>query len=324
MTRDLPQRKTWLDALRAMAIVFVVMGHQAQWWDVFFTFTTPIKIPLFFAISGYLFSTKEGNTKVFFINMFRKLVFPYFCLVTIPALCYAVAGGLGVLWKAWYCMLSGGSYWFMTCLIVAEAIHFFISKYCSSVWQISVVCILCAALGFVLSKQGVLNFAMVNNALICQFFLLLGYLIRKYEHFLDAIRTPYVVLLLLLYFVLCYSSKFLFNETGFDCHLNRYYNIPYCGMLIVLGCTTCFMLAKRSNRFPQWLIFIGQNTLVIYLWAGQALLLFLVLSRIGIILPEQSVLFAFVQTVWACLVCMGAALLINRYCPVIVGKKINK
>lgn len=320
MTSSLPLRKTWLDALRAMAIIFVVMGHQAQWWDVFFTFTTPVKIPLFFVISGYLFSTKEGKTKAFFINLFQKLVFPYFCLVTIPAICFAIFNGIGVLWKAWYSMLSGDVYWFMTCIIVAEAIHFFIRKYCSSLWLISVVCLLCATLGLMLSEHGFLNFARINNALICQVFLLLGFFIRKYEHVLDRVRTPCVILLLLLYFALCYSSQLLFSDISFDCHLNKYYSIPYCGMLIIIGCTTCFMLAKRINKFPQWLIFIGQNTLIIYLWAGYAMLLFVILGKIGVLLPEKSVLFAFVQTVWACLVCMGVAWMVNRYMPFIVGK----
>ena len=85
------QRKSWLDALRAMAMLYVVFGHQAQWCEAFFLFTTPIKIPLFFAISGYLFNYYNGQQVLFFKNCFFKLVFPFFFLVTIPAFFFVPA-----------------------------------------------------------------------------------------------------------------------------------------------------------------------------------------------------------------------------------------
>ena len=321
MTNSFPERKHWLDALRAMAILFVVMGHQAHWWGNFFTFTTPIKIPLFFAISGYLFNPRGGDSKSFFLNLFRKLVFPYFCLVTIPAVFYSMYHGISVLLNSWYSILSGDTYWFKTCIIVAEVIHFVIRKYCHKIWQISLVCLLCAFIGFILSKYGLGNFGTINTALICQAYLLLGLLIKKNECFLDRIRLPYTIVAILAYIALCYSARFFFDETGFDCHHNRYYNVPYCWLLIALGCTSCFLLAKQIWRFPRWLVFVGQNTLVLYLWAGHAMLLFVALSKLGIFLPERSILVAFLQTVYECVACMCAAYIINRYIPVILGKK---
>ena len=323
MTKTLTQRKPWVDALRAIAIIFVVMGHQAPWWDSFFTYTTPIKIPLFFALSGYLFNSKGGDCKEYFLNLLRKLVFPYFCLVTIPALIYALFSGIDHLWNAWYNMISGGSYWFMTCLIVAETIHFFIRKYCHSIWLISLVCLLCALLGLWFSAHGILNFGTVNTALICQVYLLLGLLIRKYDEVLGHMKMPIVVLMLVLYLGLCYVAKFLFNSTEFNCHRNVYYCLPYCWLLILIGCVSLFILAKKITSFPRWLSYIGQNTMIIYLWAGHAMLLFVALRKIGVVIPEGSILMASIETLWACFACLCAASVINRYAPIIVGKKIK-
>ena len=73
-------RKHWVDALRALAILLVVLGHQLKDMTEYFIFTSPIKMPLFFAISGYLFNTRGGNDVEFFKNWFKKLINLYYYL----------------------------------------------------------------------------------------------------------------------------------------------------------------------------------------------------------------------------------------------------
>lgn len=77
------QRMEWLDCLRAVAMVFVIYGHINNSAWQFFLFTSPIKIPLFFAVSGYLF--KNGGqvlTKV--KKLFISIIIPYFFLSLFP------------------------------------------------------------------------------------------------------------------------------------------------------------------------------------------------------------------------------------------------
>lgn len=321
MTISIPQRKDWVDALRAMAMIFVIFGHQAQWCGVFFQYTTPIKIPMFFAISGYLFNDRNGNQRQFFHNWLKKLVFPFFCLVTIPALFYSCISGPSVIVQAWEQMVSGASYWFMTCLIIAEVIHFYIHKICKRNWAIIVSCLICTIVGLLLSHYGIFNYAKINTALICQSYLLIGYLIKNYEGALDSISLPNRLILFGCYIVLCFTSTYLFENVQFDCNLNQYYSVPYCMTLITLGCLSCFLIGKSIVRYPKWVTFIGQNTLILYLWAGHAMFAFVVLGKVGIVLPDQNIWVSLIQTVWCSLVCMIAALIVNRYIPVIVGKK---
>ena len=55
------QRKDWIDVLRAIAVLFVIYGHMGRGMWLYYVSTSPIKIPLFFAISGYLFNERDGD-----------------------------------------------------------------------------------------------------------------------------------------------------------------------------------------------------------------------------------------------------------------------
>lgn len=318
------ERKTWIDALRAVAMIFVIFGHNAQWCDTFFLFTTPIKIPLFFAISGYLFNDRKGIQIDFFKSLFFKLLLPFFCLVTIPALLLSLYQGVEKLLESWYKMISGDSYWFITCLIVAEVIHFYIRRACKTTLLIVIVCIIVSAIGLFAAKNDVLHFGKVNTALICQAYLLLGLLLKQYEKKLDRLSIEVTVGIFVMYVVLCFVSQFIFSNIMFDCNQNLYYNISFCTLLIVMGCMSCFMLAKRITKIPRWVIFIGQNTFILYLWCGFSMLLFAVLGKLGLELPQENLLYSLVQTIWATVACMFAAFVVNRYAPFIVGRKKRK
>ena len=74
-------RKEYIDALRALAIVIVVYSHCVSGWTWFFLFIGPIMMPLFFEISGYVFKIRDGKWTSFFINLFKRVVVPWFFLV---------------------------------------------------------------------------------------------------------------------------------------------------------------------------------------------------------------------------------------------------
>lgn len=51
MPEAVKNRKDWIDALHALAMILVIYGHRVPEWSEYFVFTSPIKIPLFFAIT---------------------------------------------------------------------------------------------------------------------------------------------------------------------------------------------------------------------------------------------------------------------------------
>ena len=73
------ERVKWIDSLRGFAIVLVILGHAGipqtmRIWIYSF------HIPLFFFISGYVFSLKKvNNFKEFLIKKIKGIVIPLIC-----------------------------------------------------------------------------------------------------------------------------------------------------------------------------------------------------------------------------------------------------
>ncbi len=83
------KREEWVDALRATAMLFVIAGHlmpktENSW--LYFLITSPVKIPLFFAITGYVFKDRNGNVLCFLRNLIEKIAVPWLILSFIYSL----------------------------------------------------------------------------------------------------------------------------------------------------------------------------------------------------------------------------------------------
>lgn len=305
-------RKLWLDALRGLAMLMVVYGHCVRDWGEYFVFTSPLKMPLFFAISGYLFKPRDGKQSVFYKSIFLKLVVPWIVLGMIS---YPTVG-------QFFNLLSGKKFWFMPCLVISEIIWFYIHKYSQKDSQIIILGFIACIIGFVLHKFGLLRYAMINTAFIVQIFFVMGFIIRKYETVIEKRRKTWITVSAILYVLLGVSTLLLFPDQWIDVHLNEYFNIPICAVMIAFGCVSMFILFKINNLSPRWLIYIGQNTLIIYMLHGIAFSFFtrgLALLNIQLMMPLPVI--GLMKTIFACIMCCVLAWLANRYLPEVVGKK---
>ena len=217
-----PSRKLWIDALRSIAMILVVYGHCVRDWTTFYVFTSPIKMPLFFMISGYLFKSRGGRSIEFFKNILRKLVIPWIVLgmihYTNPV-------------DRFFDLVTGTALWFMPCLIIGEIVWFYIQKYTKSILQVVIFALMVSIIGLLLAQHHILDVAMINTALIVQAYFLVGFLIKTYE---DVIQRSI-------------KSIIIVGIAGYllDVHLNNYFNLPYCVFVIVLV----------VSRFLLYLIF---------------------------------------------------------------------
>ena len=167
-------RKLWIDGLRALAMLFVIFGHQASGHTGYFVFTSPIKIPLFFMVTGYVFNDKRASVRDFFRNLWLKLIIPWLCLTLPFHLIRIPFKGMRALVELPYRMLSGEIAWYMPCCIVAEIIWFFIRKYARKESSTCLGALIVFALGIVAGYLNILNFAMINRAMLMQLFILSG------------------------------------------------------------------------------------------------------------------------------------------------------
>ena len=316
------KRKDWIDALRALAILLVVFGHQVQWWDEFFAFTSPIKVPLFFMISGYLFGAKKNDFRTFIKKITNQLVLPYILLSFIAGLLFLPITGVTAFKDFCSGVFSGTTYWFMPCLIIAEIIFFFVQRLLPNYCIMGGVSILLFFIGDFLVSKSILNFGLANIALEVQLFLLIGYLFRHYEFVIQNVPTWLCVLSIGCYILLCYIG-FLYGFTlDFDPHYGTYGFLPFTFLLILFGNFALFAFAPIIGNYPRLLLLIGKNTLLLYLWANLGIaFLFAVFKLCHIQKPNESVLFGILCLIASVLYCITCSSLINKYAPFLVGKK---
>ncbi len=312
-------RKGWIDALRGLAILLVIYGHCAKDLLGFFVFTSPVKMPLFFAITGYLLSIKSSGA---FVNqLLRKVIVPWLFLGLLPSFLLIPFKGLGNVLSTFLDMLSGKELWFFPCYIIGFVLHYLIRRLCKTTALISITALACFVVGIVLCDQGILDYAMANRAFTVQPFFLIGYLFKSYERNLVNLRWSWLILLSFLYLGLCGLSMVFFPGQTLDVHLSHYYNIPYCLFLIFLGCFLLFIVGAKSNFYTWAMSFIGQNTLVLYIWHSIAIAVLVKgLFFVGWEMPSNWWT-ALIKVIWACLLCGVCAVLLNRYLPFAVGKK---
>lgn len=317
-------RKAWVDALRGLAILLVIYGHCVKNFHLFFVITSPFKMPLFFAISGYVFSVtnKNSNFGVFFLGLVRKIFVPWMFLGLFPTLVTIPINGFQHVVDNLLLMISGKYIWFMPCFFVAEIIWFFIQRYIKGIIWVVVATFISFTLGICLHRNGLMDYAMVNRALCVQPFFLIGFLFKKYESRLIGIRWSWISFAVIAYIALCLIGDNFISDRVIDVHLNNYNNIPYSMLLIFLSCILLFISASKANISSNIMSFIGQNTLVLYIWHGLFIVIFVhVLSiTVGYSLPKNWWT-AIIMTVYACLSCGACAIVLNSFFPFLVGKK---
>lgn len=317
-------RLDWLDALRAMAILFVIYGHLDDKQYAFFLYTSPIKIPLFFAISGYLLYGKNGSTKDFLRRICQRVLIPGLILTFVFGLRFILTQGLSFYIDYIVGVLIGTRVWYIVCCVLAQILFYFLQKYLGTGWQLGVAVLLFTAGGLLLKMPETRDLFQIRTTLICQFYLLLGFWIKKYESKLLSMKLWMRLGVMGLYIALAIGSMFLFPGKTLDVHVDKYYNIPYCFLLITVGCVALFVCAQSVKKFPRWLCLIGQNTLIFYihssLWEGMTERAF---SVLGITIPKTC-WGALILLLCTCVGCGVEAYVLNKFWPEANGKKRKK
>ena len=317
-------RKPWIDLLRAIAIAFVIFGHHLPTSldnrFIYFVFTSPIKLPLFFAISGYLFSADRYNPGQFLLKLLRQLVIPWIVLGLLGSAMQTVFAGSSFIGSA-KALFTGKSFWYMPCLIIAEIIFYFIVRYIKKIWAVILLCAACFAIGHILYQQDTLDILMINRALCVQAFLVIGYLIRVFWDRICEVDIKAIVVLALIYIGLGVLSVFVFPGCDMDVHMCDYYCIPLNFAMVVIGVVTLFAGFSKLQKIPKWISFIGQNTLLAYMLNAYPVSVFTkVLAAIGIVIPS-GVGSAFIYLIVALIGCSVISMIVNYIAPEIVGRK---
>ncbi len=320
------ERKQWIDFLRGLAMLLVIWGHIAEGQRGFILATGPFKLPLFFAITGYLFNDRDGDVRQFGKTLLLRLILPWLLLslVWIKAPYALITGKPQQAWNALYAILSGREIWFMPCCILAEVIQFLLRKFLRREIPRAAASALIAVLGLFLTRWGI-SFALVDVACTAQIWMLFGALFRTHEDWIaERAKVPVLAGLTALYIALIILSAHLFPGATVDVHHNEYFNLPLCLLLTAISLLVLFAAARRIPRFPRWVVFVGQNTLPFYILhytVRQVLARGLGLLHLSLPAGWPGFL---IEMVIVCAVMSAVSLLLNRYLPFAVGRKSRR
>ncbi|MCD7847910.1 MAG: acyltransferase [Oscillospiraceae bacterium] len=266
-------RIEWLDALRALAAILVVLGHQMpEYGTPFFVFMTPIQMPLFFILTGYFFKIKSGSIREMFQYLFFRILVPWLTLsISYNIIVYCYKGDFESILSLIYSMISGSANWYMICYMIAYTVLFLVSKYVNR-FDLRIICLFAVGgISLVLGYFGIAGFAKFNTALTVQIYLAFGVLLKKYKDKVLSLPWWTVGIATMIYIVFGLVTCVYYPGVNLDVNRNQYYNYVISFGMVLCGnyaLVRIFEGLSRKVKIPNWIIQIGQNTLVIYLLHG--------------------------------------------------------
>lgn len=334
-------RYDWLDVLRAGAILFVILGHQAaNGIYSIASVTSHVKLAIFFAVSGFLFSKKKiDKPKEFFKNKIFRLLLPYIYLssisVLVPGAIKAISGKAvftDILITLAKQLLHGDILWFIPNLFIAEIVMFamlkIVKKNDTALLVLSIVSLIAGA--FVKTPGEILPFR-INTVTVTWPLLVFGYLIRDYINVLDkkykliigSVSTViYCGGLVLARIIRGQWIIMNINDSIYDSYI---FNI----LLALIGTLAALMIVQFVP-FPKFIKALGRNTLFYYAFHNQACsaVIYVVSIISGIAINKKFL--SCDRWLWLAIVAAALILMVlpcwavNKCAPFLVGKKMNE
>lgn len=330
----------WIDYGKTLGIFLVVFAHT----DLF----TPVKngiytflMPVFFFISGYLFSYERNPSyKDFVKKRFRQLIIPYIWINIITYLVWFFIGRKVGADAAnpvpWYepiinALLGNGKLmvhdipiWFLVCLFLVETIYYPVFRKVKRQW-IGLAClIIFAYLNYTFSPFH-LPFS-ANTAFVGIIFYTFGNMLHKTGW--EVLKRPKWTLSLLS----LGTVAFVTYENGRIAMYMNYYNNYF--LFLLGGVAGIILIINLSHYLTFWfgkrklIGYISKNTIII---SGFHLLTFAFLKGVMIyllqipvsVLHEKigvNIVFALISV----LLCLPVIYVINNYLPFTVGRRKPK
>lgn len=283
MKKNIP----WINYVKAICVLFVFWIHCGSYYGYeipsIAVFVHPFYVNGFFFISGYLLFRKQLSAPIvekslktylksdaiqYLCNLVFKLILPsviFSAITFLPS--YLLRGRPINITEFLLKTVCGGTYWFVSALIVAELLIFILllTRRKTVYFYFAVTALLCIG-GIFLCKNG-LDYAghiqwFNTNSLLAIGFLGLGGVYWKLESICSLINKWIVVLLAAVYGVLLFVKQDAFQVLVSMCELNL---LGVC--ISTLGIVVLIEVCKRIRK-ANALEFIGKNSMGFYFFSG--------------------------------------------------------
>ena len=289
MKKTSVKRIEWIDVLKGILIILMIMGHvpnlaRRMGYDDtnyhYFYLVLAVYgcffMQTFFMLTGFTTNFKVPF-KTFLIKQLKQIVLPYisFCIITktIGVFLFDESLFSNIAGQSIFFLVEG--YWFLTALLIAKLIYYFIAKIPSQAGQF-LLCLAVCILGFAITyvyretpdASHYNNYFHYRNGLCMVIFLWLGTIIHRVtEKWIYALTAGFIFL---------YVSTFLINwRTGLPmlglmpmeythtCKFVSFLQVAPYLFYAFSGSMMVIWIAKKINK-QNTLEYIGKNSLVFY------------------------------------------------------------
>lgn len=268
-----------LDLGKGLAILFVYLGHSVlyhpiemvhmyPWCHTLERFIVSFNMPMFFIISGYLFSKTKKTTLELFKGKTLRILVPYLFTMAVligvklllpTSMSYNTAAGKGIKSMIVNALLFGGDRWFAYTLYIIFLLLIPIRNYLKNIW------IDVALVGFLIGIH-FMDFlpGLFQLDSVCRYmvFFVAGYALNDYYSLIKAWtkKNWWLVYAVFLVANLClieslYKLLFVFR-----------FILPFIGTLAVM--TMAFQMEEflGNSKAVQYIEYIGRYSLQFYLF----------------------------------------------------------
>lgn len=266
------KRNPQIDFLKGIAIITVVIGHCWTTDRALFCFLYSFHMPLFFCISGYLFSNRAPYKK-FVISKAKSILIPYIFYFTCSYLCTVLIFRtrrtilhyiLGLLLNGGYCgKFFNSPLWYLPLFFIAVNVFYWLLKIDRPIIRYAVV-IAGALLSLPFNKLLLLLFPdklvpfNIQALLPSLFFMFVGHEMKKLDIAkIKSTLTPYgfygIILIL-------FGAGMLLSKNNTDQIISLFMTYQfYIYPLLIIPLIMCICY-NSTNRHIQ---FIGNNSITI-------------------------------------------------------------
>lgn len=332
---NVENRIQWIDAVKGIAIIFVVLGHCVNGQT--FTWVYSFHMPLFFFISGYLsLNSIWLGWKSYMLKKISRILWPYLTLWIICIACnylFAVIRGEQYIWYiqrlgTFLISKRNGIWdsvplWFLTALFVSEMYFYFMKRVIKNDLMLGVL-ILVIGLSVCMHFNSIASVKPLpwsaDIALFETIFYYAGYLFSKNKgkRLLVRVFPQFAIIGGGL------SGSLFFNENVWGLFART--GIPYEFTYVLFafsGIVFWIAVAKGLSKI-ELLTFIGQNSIVV-----MGIHVEFCFALVGLILSKYAISFSvpdlqgLVMTVLTLVIAIPSIKFINKYAPWIVTCPIN-
>lgn len=270
------KRIDWIDMAKGYGMIAVIISHLCLGPLKLWLYT--FHMPLFFFLSGYVFSNKD-KFGIFLKKKSRSLLLPYFSL-GIPMVLFAVLFSLfkntfsveetiGLL-KAFIIQKRVWTLWYIACLFFLNIIFYLITTFVKRKAVVGIITALCAVGGLCYYKAGGLALPWNIDACFTALpFFFGGYALKlnsdKAENIL---KKKYAGFISFVVFgginVVFGALNIITTEKGLEMFYNEYANPVFTYISAFAGIFAVIIFSGFFTLKP--IRYIGENSLVYYAW----------------------------------------------------------